>query len=263
MEDTTNWFEEPEGFRPPTPPPTSLIIQRERGHNSEGQEDHGPAAWEITLVGHHSLWAHCLWNGGRFIGGLIDKQKVNVKSKHILEFGAAGALPTLSAACNGAALAVATDYPDKELIEMIESNVAVNLTRDHAEIARRVKVLPFKWGGDEQPLLALTPDGHGYDIIVCADIMATFDQHENLVRNCWQCLRRDDPRAMVLVYFSHHRPWLKEKDLQFFEHARNQGFQVEEIETVDVGPMFEEDRGDRDVRKMLHGYRMTVPRKEP
>lgn len=60
----------------------------------------------------------------------------------MLELGAAGALPSLMAACNGASKVVITDYPEKVLIDMIDANVKKNLPelliRDTVHVKVRV-----------------------------------------------------------------------------------------------------------------------------
>ena len=36
---------------------------------------------EITLIGHHPLWAHCLWNAGVYLAQYFDKYKEIVRGK--------------------------------------------------------------------------------------------------------------------------------------------------------------------------------------
>jgi len=55
------------------------------------------------------------------------------------------------------------------------------------------------------------------------------------------------------VFYTHHRPWLKEKDLEFFEVARTAGFSMEEVLVEHVQPMFKEDRGDEKERGTVYG----------
>jgi EEF1A N-terminal glycine/lysine methyltransferase len=54
------------------------------------------------LVGQHSLWAHHLWNAAKVLADYFDSNPDLVRGKTVLELGAAGALPSFTAACNGA-----------------------------------------------------------------------------------------------------------------------------------------------------------------
>lgn len=59
-----------------------------------------------------------------------------------------------------------------------------------------------------------------------------------------QSTLKKEPEAQALVFFTPYRPWLLEKDLAFFDLARNGGFVVEKIlEKVMEKVMFEEDPG--------------------
>lgn len=59
--------------------------------------------------------------------------------------------------------------------------------------------------------------------------------------------------SRVYVFYTHHRPWLKEKDLEFFDVAGEAGFLMEEVLVEHVQPMFEEDRGDEKERGTVYG----------
>jgi EEF1A N-terminal glycine/lysine methyltransferase len=62
-----------------------------------------------------------------------------------------------------------------------------------------------------------------------------------------------NPDSRVYVFYTHHRPWLKEKDLEFFDVAREAGFLMEEVLVEHVQPMFKEDRGDEKERGTVYG----------
>ena len=70
-------FAEPEGFRPPPPKPTRHLIERDPCYVTENT----PSSFDIQLVGHHTLWAHCLWNSGVFLGRYLDENKHLCKDK--------------------------------------------------------------------------------------------------------------------------------------------------------------------------------------
>jgi EEF1A N-terminal glycine/lysine methyltransferase len=55
------------------------------------------------------------------------------------------------------------------------------------------------------------------------------------------------------VFYTHHRPWLKEKDLEFFSLAEQAGFTAEDLLVERVTPMFHDDRGDEAERGTVYG----------
>lgn len=64
---------------------------------------------------------------------------------------------------------------------------------------------------------------------------------QQLLKKC------EDSRA--LVFFTPYRPWLLEKDVAFFDLAREAGFTVEKVlERTMEKVMFEEDPGVSDCR---------------
>lgn len=66
--------------------------------------------------------------------------------------------------------------------------------------------------------------------------------------------------SRALVFFTPYRPWLLEKDLAFFDLARQEGFVVEKIlEKVMDKVMFEQDRGDELLRRTVFGYELRWP----
>ena len=59
-------------------------------------------------MGHHSLWAHELWNAGVVMGRMCDADPSIVADKTILELGAGAAVPSIIAATLGAHTVVQT-----------------------------------------------------------------------------------------------------------------------------------------------------------
>jgi EEF1A N-terminal glycine/lysine methyltransferase len=60
------------------------------------------------------------------------------------------------------------------------------------------------------------------------------------------------------VFFTPYRPWLYEKDMMFFDIAKEQGFTIKKVlEKVMDKVMFEEDRGDELMRRTVFGYELT------
>lgn len=74
----------------------------------------------------HSLWGHKLWNAAKYLTKRMDEGLIDVYGKSVLELGAGLGVPTLAAFKNGARVAVVTDYPDADLLEIIEMNVKEN-----------------------------------------------------------------------------------------------------------------------------------------
>ena len=61
------------------------------------------------------------------------------------------------------------------------------------------------------------------------------------------------PEARVYVFYTHHRPWLKAKDLEFFEIAASEGFTTQDLLVQHMTPMFADDRGDETERGTVYG----------
>lgn len=76
-----------------------------------------------------------------------------------------------------------------------------------------------------------------------ADLLFNHSEHKKLLSTVQQMLKKKRD-AQALVFFTPYRPWLFEKDLAFFDLAREGGFEVEKIlEKVMEKVMFEEDPG--------------------
>ena len=92
---------------------TSLLHSQPQSHSLENRRlislpflfpraNLRPSALKIRLVGQHSLWAHHLWNAAKVLADYFGSHPEVVEGKTVLELGAAGALPSFTAACNGA-----------------------------------------------------------------------------------------------------------------------------------------------------------------
>jgi EEF1A N-terminal glycine/lysine methyltransferase len=253
---TRDLFEDPPDFYPPTPPPT---IQQYSLRKPS-------ITLELGLVGSSPLEAHRLWTGSRVLAQYFEDHADLVAGKTVFELGAGAGLPSLVAAILGAKKAVVTDYPDPDLVANMWNNVHAceRTVEDVAPetLAEGILVADgYVWGADVRPLLAHLEDGPqtGFDVLILADLLFRHSEHEKLVHTISQALRRSaDSKA--LVFFTSYRPWLRHKDLQFFDTARKAGFVVEHIleEKLDK-PMFEDDPGDEDVRRTCSGYAISWP----
>jgi nicotinamide N-methyltransferase len=82
--------------------------------------------------------------------------------------------------------------------------------------------------------------------LILADLLFNHSEHEKLVKSVKETLTRNQKAAdsCALVFFTPYRPWLLEKDLDFFRVASEAGLVVEKImEHVVDKVMFEEDPG--------------------
>lgn len=173
---------------------------------------------------------------------LEERAEDLIKDKDVLELGAGAGLPSLVCAINGARTVVVTDYPDPELIENLRLNVSncsllPNSAQIHAE--------GLLWGSPiAADLSNLNPGSHSiFELLILADLLFNHSEHAKLVQSVQMSLKRS-PEACALIFFTPYRPWLLEKDLAFFDKAREAGFDVEKIyERMMDKVMFEDDPG--------------------
>ncbi|KZT10552.1 uncharacterized protein LAESUDRAFT_644482 [Laetiporus sulphureus 93-53] len=265
-------FTEP--LRAPSPEPTISIYQREAANSNTSQDTYWSKI-EIRLVGSHPLWGHHLWNASRAFASYLDVNPELYRDRAVLELGAGGGLPGLVTALNGAHTVVLTDYPDASLLDNLKHNVETNIPSTSRQ---RVHVQGYIWGRPIGPLLKPL-DGStgrsGYDLIMMSDLIFNHSQHDALLQTCEQALSsssRDSltttpeknatfrsglPSPCLLVFYTHHRPHLAHRDMDFFSKARQRGWLCEEILTQKFPPMFPDDPGDEEVRSTVHGWMLT------
>lgn len=214
---------------------------------------------------HHQInplaQGHHLWNGALTISNYLETHASTlVKDRTILELGAGAGLPSLICALNNATCVVVTDYPDEDLIDNLRHNILHSVTLPtpvsiHAE--------GYLWGADTSALRSHLPEAEreeGFDLLILADLLFNHSEHAKLVSTVQKCLNRS-PDAQALVFFTPYRPWLLEKDMMFFELARQAGFEVEKIlEEVRDKVMFESDPGDERLRRTVFGYSLRCDR---
>ncbi|KAK7464883.1 Protein N-terminal and lysine N-methyltransferase efm7 [Stygiomarasmius scandens] len=249
----------PEPPRPPTPEPTVSTYTRENAREKDLEDV------RIRLVGNHPLWGHYLWNSALCISSYLDEHPELCKDRFVLELGAGGGLPSIIAALNNAKKVVLTDYPDASLIENMQYNVDQNIQRP--EIRSNVHVEGYIWGHSVQPLLDILPNEsisnkRGYHLIILSDLVFNHSQHDSLLKTCELALAgndstRDAPEPCVLVFYTHHRPHLAHRDMEFFEKAKSKGWVCDEIVVRKYPPMFPDDPGAEEVRSTVHGWKLT------
>ncbi|KAK3116104.1 Protein N-terminal and lysine N-methyltransferase efm7 [Teratosphaeriaceae sp. CCFEE 6253] len=228
---TAGLFQEPDDFYLPEKQPTSVEHRMLNGH-----------VLTLRLVGHSPLWGHLLWNAGRTIADYLETHSTAlIQHKRVLELGAGAGLPSVIAALGGAACVVITDYPDTELVENLRVNVEENCREGQSVHAKG-----YLWGADIMPLTSCLPDedrAARFDVLILADLLFNHSEHGKLVSSIQQTLKKS-PESQALVFFTPYRPWLFDKDMAFFDLAREAGFMVEKIlEKTMEKVMFDEDPG--------------------
>lgn len=259
-----------------------------------------PASFRIYYRNkRHSLWGHKLWNAAKYLVKRMDQRRIAVEGKTVLELGAGLGLPSLAAYHNGAALVVVTDYPDSDLLEMLQLNVDKNgasiedalpsmHTEAHPSMAatststspplpptptRKIVVEPLLWGHEKQMEKVLSyTNGKGFDVIILSDILFNHVCNDDLASTVATMLRwgrTTTPSASssstspptAYCVFSHHRAYKQVEDLEFFDKIIANGLFYELIDQEDYPMMFPEDRGPEEVRQPVKVYRIT--RKPP
>ncbi|KAK1071765.1 Protein N-terminal and lysine N-methyltransferase efm7 [Friedmanniomyces endolithicus] len=230
-ETTAGLFKEPDDYYPPEKEPTIVEHRMLSGQSLK-----------LRLVGHSPLWGHLLWNAGRTVSDYLETNSATfIKHKSVLELGAGAGLPSLVSVLKEASCVVVTDYPERALIENLRVNIEQNCQGHH-----NIHAEGSLWGADITPLtryLLDTKSSAGFDVLILADLLFNHSEHAKLLSTVQQTLKKS-PDARALVFFTPYRPWLLDKDLAFFDLAREGGFEVEKIlEKVMENVMFEEDPG--------------------
>lgn len=186
--------------------------------------------------------------------GLLD-----CTGKTVLELGAAAGLPSIVARHLGADVVVSTDYPDADLIENLQGNARANEQLNPTSQSRhgrpgKIVVEGYIWGAETSKIKAhLRPQHKGcFDIVLLSDLIFNHQAHGAMLDTLDACLPRaaaeaeranqtpsppsiqesdstygDRPQA--LVFFTHHRPHLAHRDLEFFALAEQRGWTCAEV----------------------------------
>ncbi|KAL7270827.1 Protein N-terminal and lysine N-methyltransferase efm7 [Rhizina undulata] len=239
-EETLDLFTEPDDYYVPEKPATSATHTLLTGDKE---------TLTLRLVGHNPLWGHMLWNAGRVVSEYLEENRETlVAGRNVLELGAGAGLPSLVCALRGAKKIVLTDYPDADLV----ANLSHNASLLPSEPASKITTTGYLWGRDPAPLLEGIENG--FDTLILSDLLFNHSEHEKLVDTVSSTLRKS-ASSRAVVFFTPHRPWLYEKDLVFFKIVEERGFVVEKVlERKMEAPMFEEDRGDRELRRTVFGF---------
>lgn len=227
-----------------------------------------PHSFEVCFRNkHHSLWGHKLWNAAKYLVKRMDQKCIDVAGKTVLELGAGLGVPAISAHLNGASLVVVTDYPDADLLDIIQVNVEKNCRCSSPTISstenlkNAVKVEQLLWGKQEHidHVMSYT-QGKGFDIIILSDILFNHVCNDNLAETVATMLRQNSSESgtpVAYCVFSHHRAHKQLEDLVFFDKCIAKGLFYELIDREDYPLMFPQDRGPEAVRQPVHVYRIT------
>lgn len=99
------------------------------------------------------------------------------------------------------------------------------------------------WGAPIEHLSKHLPPGSAFDALILADLLFNHSEHAKLIKTVELTLKKS-PTSRAYVFFTPYRPWLLEKDLAFFNLAREAGFVVTKtFEKIMDKVMFEEDPG--------------------
>lgn len=208
----------------------------------------GTMKFQIMIIGEHPLWGNYLWNASRVLAKYFyDETNDNrsrdilIKGKRVIEFGAAGGLPSLVCSRLGASYTLATDYPDEKLLKNLQDNIAINKVSN-------IDIKGYIWGS-----IPSFPCDEKFDILIMSDLISKHDEHENLL-NC--CKIFGSHKSIVYVAFSHHRPHKMKKDLAFFKTCGMLKFDL--IKETRLPPMFPNDPGDVDIRSTIKVYAASL-----
>ncbi|KAH7068157.1 putative methyltransferase-domain-containing protein [Paraphoma chrysanthemicola] len=248
-EEGIDLFQEPDDFYEPEKQPSFASHQLLSGQKVT-----------VRLVGHNPLWGHHLWNAGITTSTYFESHASSlISNRTILELGAGAGLPSLVCALSGARTVVVTDYPDADLID----NLRYNIT--HCELlptTPNIVAEGYLWGAPVDDVVKHLPAGEqGFDVLILADLLFNHSEHGKLIKTVEMTLKKTS-EARAYVFFTPYRPWLLEKDLAFFDLAREKGFVVEKtFEKVMDKVMFEEDPGDELLRRTVYGYELSWGKK--
>lgn len=200
-------FAEPADFRPSTPPPQLVRVPYDftgstsstslsdgssgKTEPAEGQPGRSDDL-QIELIGSHPLWGHHIWNASLDISRYLQRHAASlVKGKSVLELGAAAGIPSIVCAREGAGLVVATDYPDKPLIDTLGRNLDVNVPAAENDAEKRAIAEGYLWGSDASGLKQHLGQGAtkgGFDLMILSDLVFNHQAHDALLDSLSSCL---------------------------------------------------------------------------
>ncbi|CAD6887002.1 unnamed protein product [Tilletia controversa] len=236
-EDGFDIFAEPEAFRPRTPPSTQA--DWELRIPADGGQEAYTVPISMKLVGHSPLWGHLLWPASQHLSSYLAEpghRSRFVRSKNVLELGAAAGVPTIACAILGARYVCSTDYPDADLIRTLEGNVGAWSEREvevgsggaKREKTGLVETLGYRWGADVGELLehlgGASAGASYFDTVILSDLIFNHQAHEALLDTCERTTYTPDGWA---------ERWAERRAAVFHSEREDKGLpQTEDGETI-------------------------------
>jgi len=187
-----------------------------------------------------SLFSHFVWNAALQASEIItEKAEFNVDGKRVLEIGAGAGLPGIIAVYSDAMETVISDYPAKQILDNIQTNLEINLSRTQLT---KVSVIGHEWGQTNDELCTTRPGA--FDKIIASDCFWMESQHENLAKSVKALLARDGEFLAVAGFHTG-----RAKVAGFFDAAEKAGLASVAIKERDVDGNDREwvrDRGQED-----------------
>jgi len=186
-----------------------------------------------------SLFSHFIWNAALQASELITNAEFNVVGKKVLELGAGVGLPGIISVYCDAEKTVISDYPAKEILDNIQTNLEINCSK--SQIAKS-EVIGHEWGQTDDELCTKYPGA--FDRIIAADCFWMDSQHENLAKSVKTLLARDGELLAIAGFHTG-----RAKVVGFFDAAERAGLVSVKIEEIDVEGVKREwvrDRGQED-----------------
>lgn len=253
------------------------------------------------IARHHSLWAEYVYNAARVVADLMDNSpfvsaalpRIDVSGKTCLELGAGAGLPGIMAILKGAKRVVISDYGhDLDLSLIYPIDVNINMIRDRMGADQEAYAVGYIWGYPIEVLCdvknyyqrsemvdtftytsylqskkslriqyELSPNPGGiekFDVIILADLIFNRSEHSKLLWTVKNCLKID---GICWVSYSHHDPQKSSLDLNFFELAKQDPFNLKVSyvgkEIRQTYPFREEDGMDEQ-RGVVYLYTVTL-----
>ncbi|BAM82278.1 hypothetical protein, conserved [Cyanidioschyzon merolae strain 10D] len=248
---------------PGTPP--DFYRERQRSRVERYQSPAGAplqCSVQVQTTQEHPLWTSHVWSGARALADTLCWQPELIAGKTVCELGAGAGLVSIVAFLAGADQVVATDYPDPEILNSLESNIREHTANScSSETVKRAspKVVPYRWGDSPDSLQRCT-GLQRFQVVLLADLLSFHQAHDALLRSVKMLLAlpANDPTAVALVTFTHHRPHLAERDLAFFRLVNADGALIAEpwLSPLQMDPMFPDDPGDVCIRGQVHRWRL-------
>lgn len=197
---------------------------------------------QVHLLGASPLYGHILTNACKdMVKYLETNSQELVKDKNVLEFGSGSGLPSMICARLGASMAVATDYPDADLVSNIQSNI------EHNNLTNNCKAVGYIWGNDPNEIREALTNGKTFDLILLSDVIFNHTEQYKLLDSCRKLIT--PKTGKILVTFTPHRPWLLNADLDFFHKCTEHPycFKPKFIHQVHYSPLFKDDHDETTV----------------